>query len=117
LHNLLENALKYSPCGSSISLEASQQDDLLIIEVADAGAGLTLDEEKRIFEPFYRAPRWRESSFPGTGIGLAVCSGLVEAHGGQLTASNRAEGGAVFRVSLSLRPDTRSNVNIEASRA
>ncbi len=105
LHNLLENALKYSPSGSPVYLHATQQSDRLIVEVLDSGAGLAPDEEKHIFERFYRAPRWRESSFPGTGIGLAVCSGLVEAHGGQLSAANRAEGGAMFRVMLPLQPD------------
>lgn len=102
LHNLLENALKYSPRESPVHLEAKQQDNSLVIEVIDEGAGLAPDEEKHIFERFYRAPRWRESSLPGTGIGLAVCSGLVEAHGGRLTAENRDEGGAVFRVTLPL---------------
>jgi len=117
LHNLLENALKYSPPGSPVYLHATQQGDQLIVEVMDAGAGLAPDEEKHIFERFYRAPQWQESSLPGTGIGLAVCSGLVEAHGGELTASNRAEGGAVFRISLPLRPLERGNGKDAASLA
>lgn len=103
LHNLLENALKYSPEGSPVSLRVLQGDGMLKVEVADSGGGIAPDEEDHLFERFYRAPRWRESSFPGTGIGLAVCSGLVEAHGGRLTAENRAEGGALFRVTLPLR--------------
>jgi len=72
------------------------------MEVLDCGAGFAPGEETQLFERFYRAPRWRESSLPGTGIGLAVCSGLIEAHGGELAAANRDEGGAVFRFTLPL---------------
>lgn len=115
LHNLLENALKYSPPGSPVQLRATQQENLVIIEVMDTGSGLAPGEEKQIFERFYRAPQWRESALPGTGIGLAVCSGLVEAHGGQLTASNRAEGGANFRISLPLRPDEQGKDTVKFS--
>lgn len=102
LHNLLENALKYSPPGSPVVLRAVQRGDAFSVEVADCGSGIAADEAAHLFERFYRAPRWRESASPGTGIGLAVCSGLVEAHGGSLTASNSAEGGAVFCVTLPL---------------
>lgn len=105
LHNLVENALKYSPPASQVQLNVAREGEWLVIEVSDCGPGLAPDEEKLVFERFYRAPRWRESSLPGTGIGLAVCSGLVEAHGGKLSAANRAEGGAVFRVALPLKPD------------
>lgn len=102
LHNLLENALKYSPPHSPVGLRATRLENRLVIEVSDTGAGLKAGEAEHIFERFYRAPQWRESSLPGTGIGLAVCSGLVEAHGGQLVAFNGEAGGAVFRLSLPL---------------
>jgi two-component system, OmpR family, sensor histidine kinase KdpD len=118
LHNLLENTLKYSPPGSLVHLHAMRQEGLLTMEVMDSGAGLAPDEEKRIFERFYRAPQWQESSLPGTGIGLAVCSGLVEAHGGQLIAANQPEGGAVFRIWLPLQPNEyNGNEKNEASLA
>lgn len=103
LHNLLENALKYSPPHSAVVLRATQREQSLIIEVTDEGAGLAPGEEKLVFERFYRAPQWRESALPGTGIGLAVCSGLAQAHGGKLAAFNRAEGGAMFQLSLPLQ--------------
>lgn len=107
LHNLLENALKYSPPDTLVELRAFRDGEWLQIEVTDCGAGLPPGEETRVFERFYRAPQWRESSTPGTGIGLAVCSGLVEAHGGKLTASNRTQGGAAFWISLPLHPEVR----------
>lgn len=99
-HNLLENALKYSPPNSAVVLRATQSASHLVIEVLDEGAGLAPGEEKLVFERFYRAPQWRESSLPGTGIGLAVCSGLAHAHGGELSAFNRDQGGATFQLRL-----------------
>ncbi len=103
LHNLLENALKYSPSDAPVEMCVSRLGQALAIQVLDRGFGLPLGEEERLFERFYRAARWRESSLPGTGIGLAICRGLAEAHGGQLQASNREGGGAIFRLSLPLQ--------------
>ena len=100
LRNLVENALKYSPTAEHVEMKVRVLNDGLEIDVLDHGPGLPKGEELRIFEPFYRAPGLRESSTPGVGIGLAVCKGLVEAHGGNLTAQNRADGGSIFRVSL-----------------
>jgi two-component system sensor histidine kinase KdpD len=100
LRNLLENALKYSPPDKSVEMEARCADKEVAIEVRDHGSGLPKGFEQRIFEPFFRAPEMQESSVPGVGIGLAVCQGLVAAHKGDLTASNREGGGATFRVTL-----------------
>lgn len=105
LHNLLENALKYSPAQSAVELCVSRGQGVLVMEVSDRGYGIATGEEERIFERFYRAARWRETAVPGSGIGLAVCRGLVEAHGGVLTAANRAGGGAVFRATLPLHQE------------
>lgn len=104
LHNLIDNALKYSPVDEPVELVMSRQGDRLLVEVLDRGPGLPPGDEERAFERFYRSPELRESAVPGVGIGLAVCRGLVEAHGGRLTAHNREGGGAVFRFTLPLRP-------------
>jgi two-component system sensor histidine kinase KdpD len=102
LHNLIDNALKYSPTPAIVELHARRSAAMLIMEVLDRGPGLPRGEESRVFERFYRAPGLQESAVPGVGIGLAVCRGLVEAHGGQLTAMPRVGGGAVFRIILPL---------------
>jgi two-component system sensor histidine kinase KdpD len=100
LLNLVDNALKYSPAGSPVEVRAMRDARAFVLEVLDRGPGPAAGEEERIFERFYRAPGFRESAVPGVGIGLAVCRGLVEAHGGRLTARRRPEGGAVFRIVL-----------------
>jgi two-component system sensor histidine kinase KdpD len=100
LVNLLENAAKYSPPGAPIDLTAFAGDAVLTVEVADRGPGLSQSELVRVFEKFFRAPNASERS--GAGLGLAICRGIVELHGGQIEAENRPGGGAVFRFTLPL---------------
>jgi two-component system sensor histidine kinase KdpD len=104
LKNLVENALKYSPPDSMVHVETTMEHSEVKIKVLDRGRGISEEELPHIFEPFFRGTGLQESSVPGVGIGLAVCRGLVEAHGGNLTAENRAEGGAVFSITLPLQP-------------
>lgn len=97
LINLIENAMKYAAPSSAIELSASVLDRALMVEVADRGPGLPSGEEQRIFDKFYRAGPSREG---GVGLGLTICRGIVEAHGGRIWAENRSGGGAVFRFTL-----------------
>jgi len=98
--NLLENALKYTPSGSPIELSAERAGSMVIVSVADRGPGIPADQIDQVFEKFYRLPREREGG--GAGLGLAICRGIVEAHGGRIWAENRDGGGAVFRFILPL---------------
>ncbi|MDO8689779.1 MAG: DUF4118 domain-containing protein [Dehalococcoidia bacterium] len=101
ISNLIENATKYTQPGTEVTVSAGKAGDELRIEVADRGSGFPPDAILRLFEPFYRVsgqgPRPK-----GTGLGLAVAKGLVEAHGGRIWAENRQGGGARFIVSLPL---------------
>jgi two-component system, OmpR family, sensor histidine kinase KdpD len=97
LVNLLENAAKYTPGGTPLEIRARQREQSLEIEVADRGPGLTAGDEARIFEKFFRG---KHAGVPGAGLGLAICRGIVDAHGGTLVAANREGGGALFRVAL-----------------
>ena len=95
--NLLENALKYAPPRSMIELSASKADGAVVFEITDRGPGLQPGDEQRVFEKFYRADSAREG---GVGLGLTICRGIVEAHGGRIWAENRPGGGALFRFTL-----------------
>lgn len=97
--NLLENAAKYAPAGSAIELSASANEREVIVEIADHGSGLPPGEEGRIFEKFYRA---RPTGEGGVGLGLTICRGIVDAHGGRIWAENREGGGARFRFAIPL---------------
>lgn len=95
--NLLENATKYTPAGSPIEISARRRGDALEIDVADRGPGIPEAMQSRVFEKFYRGQSERVG---GVGLGLAVCKGIVEAHGGTLSVTNRTGGGAIFRIRL-----------------
>lgn len=105
LHNLLDNALKYSAPETPVEIRTRLQDQQLVIDILDRGPGLPIGAEQQVFERFYRAPGLQEGPVSGVGLGLSVCQGLVEAHGGVLAATNREGGGAVFRICLPQRTD------------
>ena len=104
LTNLLENAVRYTPQDSPIEVSATVVADRVMVSIADHGPGIPPFDLERIFDKFYRVSGRKRtgSSSMGTGLGLAVCRGLVEAHGGRIWAENRPEGGAVFRFTLPL---------------
>jgi two-component system sensor histidine kinase KdpD len=98
LINLLENALKYTPKGSPIELSARLTGSDVTVAVADRGPGIPGEQAEKIFDKFYRLPREREGS--GAGLGLAICRGIVQAHGGRIWVENREGGGAAFRFTI-----------------
>ncbi len=102
LVNLLDNALKHAPPGTPIEVKAWSVGRTATLVVSDQGPGLAEGEEERIFEKLVRGRR--PGSESGAGLGLAICKAIVEAHGGRITAANRNQGGAQFRVVLPL-PD------------
>ncbi len=98
LVNLLENAVKYTPPEAEIAVSArGVSDEEVEIEVADRGPGMAPGEETKIFRKFYRAEKGRGG---GVGLGLTICKGIVDAHGGRIWAENRPGGGASFRFTL-----------------
>lgn len=98
LVNVLENAARHAPRGSTVEVAARAGPDAVVLEIRDRGPGLPTDAGEHIFAPFYRAP----DAVPGKGIGLglAVAKGFIEAMGGSIAAAGRAGGGAVFRLSF-----------------
>ncbi len=98
--NLVENALRYSPAGTLIEISASRGTGEVQVTVADRGPGLPEGMEKRVFEKFFQA----EPAAPakGVGLGLTVCKGIIQAHGGWIKAANRPGGGTTFTFALPL---------------
>ncbi|MGH7656916.1 MAG: sensor histidine kinase [Gemmatimonadales bacterium] len=86
LRNVLENALRYAPPGSAITLRSRARDDGVVISISDQGPGIPREHLPRIFERFYRADLARSRDDGGTGLGLAIVRHLVEAHGGWVDA-------------------------------
>ncbi len=107
--NLVENAVKYTPPRSTIDLSASAGDHEVVVEVSDRGRGIPAGEELNIFDKFYRGKSAREG---GVGLGLTICRGIVEAHGGRIWVENRPGGGALFRFTIPL-PENQPSVAIE----
>lgn len=98
LGNLLENAAKYSPAGSVITINAQCTDAHLVVAVCDNGPGLPPTKRDALFNMFVRGQP--ESAIPGTGLGLAICKAIIDAHGGHIEATDQAAGGACLRFSL-----------------
>ncbi len=101
LTNLLENATRYTPAGSPIDISAEVKNNSVLVSVADRGPGIPAGERERIFDKFYRVLGSQRDT-RGSGLGLAVCRGLVEAHGGHIWVEARDGGGALFRFTLPL---------------
>ena len=100
--NVLDNALKYSPPGGMIEVAARIRGKELEIEVADQGPGIPEEHLTQIFDKFFRVTRADGTS--GTGLGLTISKGIVEAHGGKIRAENRTGGGTkiVFTLPLTI---------------
>ncbi|MBZ5762645.1 sensor histidine kinase KdpD [Rhizobium sp. VS19-DR104.2] len=98
--NLLDNAAKYAPEGSTISIRSWANPYNVFVEVADEGPGIPGDDLERVFDTFYRV-RKGDQVRAGTGLGLSICRGFVEAMGGTVTAANRIDrAGAAFTIRL-----------------
>jgi len=100
LTNLLDNAIKFTTAGGAVLLEASSDAHSVKIEITDSGPGIPPEELDRIFERFYQVDKARASGEGGTGLGLAIAKEIVEAHGGQISASSEVDKGTTFTVLL-----------------
>jgi two-component system, OmpR family, sensor histidine kinase KdpD len=98
IKQLIDNALKYSPVEKPVVVRAYGADDRLTIDIIDCGDGIPNEEQKRIFERFYRSPAVKDQ-IPGSGLGLSIAHRIVQAHGGDLTVTS-GPGETTFRMTL-----------------
>jgi signal transduction histidine kinase len=103
LENVIGNAVKYTPAGGTVSVEATSGEDGVAISVRDTGPGIALEEQPRIFTPFYRGSVGRR--FPqGMGLGLSISRDLISAHGGSIDIESEPGSGSTFTIRLPLAP-------------
>jgi signal transduction histidine kinase len=100
--NIVDNAIKYSPSGSTIDVSVRAGDGRAVVSVADQGPGIPPEHRGRIFDRFFRVDQSRSREDGGTGLGLAIAKWAVEVNGGQITVDHRPGGGSVFRIDLPL---------------
>jgi heavy metal sensor kinase len=100
--NVLDNALKYSPAGSSVTIRVEQTADRAMVAVADQGPGIPREHRERIFDRFFRIDEARSRDAGGAGLGLAIAKWAVDVHGGRITVDERPGGGSEFRIVLPL---------------
>jgi two-component system phosphate regulon sensor histidine kinase PhoR len=102
LYNLLDNALKYTPPGGKIRLQAKKEGDELAVSVSDTGIGIDDADLPRVFERFYRADKARSRELGGTGLGLSIVKHIAQMHGGRVEAESKLGRGTTIRVLLPL---------------
>ena len=95
LHNIVHNALQYTPPGSVIEIKVNYRDNLCEIEISDNGRGIPEDKLDAVFDKFYRLPN---SATGGTGVGLSIAKGFAHAHNGSISVANIPSGGARFTI-------------------
>ncbi len=117
LDNLIDNAMKYTPEGGRVNLNAKATAAQVVIEVSDTGMGIPRDELPRIFERFYRVEKGRSRAKGGTGLGLAIVRHLVQALGGSISVESRVNSGSLFRVELPRYRLPRSAAGSESAEA
>jgi signal transduction histidine kinase len=104
LFNLLDNAVRFTPAGGSVSISAARRNGAVEVTVSDTGPGISAEHLPRVFDRFYRVDPARSRDEGGTGIGLAIARSVVEAHGGRIWAASEPGRGSAFTFELPAAP-------------
>ena len=96
IYNIIENAIKYNSENGRVIVTISEENEKSVIRVEDNGKGISKEEQKKIFEPFYRVDKSRSRSLGGYGIGLAMVSEIMDIHGGAIELEKSDENGSIF---------------------
>jgi len=100
MHNLVGNALKYTPAGGTVTVDVQADGKQLSFAVRDSGIGIRAEDAERIFERFYRAKDPRVEKVTGTGLGLTLAREVVRLHGGEITVDSELDKGSTFTMTL-----------------
>lgn len=112
VNNLLDNALKYTPTGGSVSVELRAENDTAIVVVKDTGIGINPEHHDRIFERFYRVDKARSRELGGTGLGLSIVKHICKAHNGTVSVESVPGAGATFTVRLPITSERTSSMDV-----
>lgn len=105
LHNLLGNALKYTPKKGRVTVNATVHTDRICIEVIDSGFGISADDVERIFDKFYRAKDERVANLTGSGLGLPIAREVIRLHGGDISVESELNKGSTFTLTLPIKEE------------
>ncbi len=100
IHNLLSNAIRYTPKGGAISVMLRKKGNMAVVSVTDTGIGIPSDDLPFIFERFYRVDKARSRDEGGSGLGLAICQHIADIHGGSIEVESQVKKGSTFQVKL-----------------
>jgi signal transduction histidine kinase len=98
--NLIGNAIKYTPAGGKVRVSAASGPETLTVKVTDTGIGIAEEDQKRLFQRFYRVRNEQTRYIQGTGLGLSLVKKIVESHNGRVEVESRPGRGTTFSVSL-----------------
>ncbi|MCX5674139.1 MAG: ATP-binding protein [Planctomycetota bacterium] len=105
LHNLVGNALKYTPAGGQVRVAVKVDQDQLVVDVSDTGIGMTEEDRQHLFEKFYRAKDPRVAKVTGSGLGLAIAREVIRLHGGDIVVESELNRGSTFTLTLPVPPE------------
>lgn len=104
INNLIENAIKYSPSSSNISIQLAKQDDEIVLSIADEGEGIADDEKSKIFRKFYRIGNENSRKTKGTGLGLFLTAKIIEQYKGSISIRDNSPKGSIFEITVTAAP-------------
>jgi len=105
LHNLLGNALKYTPEKGRVTVNAAVNTDHICVEVIDTGIGVSADDAEKIFDRFYRAKDERVAKITGSGLGLPIAREVIRLHGGDISVESELNKGSTFTLTLPIKEE------------
>jgi signal transduction histidine kinase len=112
LINIIENAIKFSPEGTSINITVKKKNEYIMFEIQDFGLGIPKNEQEKIFDMFFRSESTRNKNIKGTGLGLPISKAIVEAHGGRIWVDSKLNKGSTFSFTLPIKPVETHKINI-----